>query len=144
MDVPNHARIVEALHDAYGRSDWMAMGRLYTPDVTYLIPGDNPIAGVHRGRQNVLALWRRIQRYTRALPMRGGTLETIAGTRYVVLLGETAGEVDHRPLAYRVAVAYRIRAHRVDEVSSMVNDEGDYNRYWIAASKAAGAAAKGK
>jgi len=113
------------------------MGRIYTPDVTYLIPGDNPIAGVHRGRQNVLALWRRIQHYTRALPIDGRTLEIIAGIRYVVLLGESAGEVEHRSLAYRVAVAYRIRANRIDEVSSMVNTAEDYNRYWIAAAPAA-------
>jgi len=113
------------------------MGRIYTPDVTYLIPGDNPIAGVYRGRQNVLALWRRIQLCTRALPIDGRTLEMIAGTRYVVLLGESAGEVEHRSLAYRVAVAYRIRASRIDEVSSMVNAAEDYNRYWIAAAAAA-------
>jgi ketosteroid isomerase-like protein len=75
--------LLDRLHDAqntfYGGGDREPLERLLTPDITWTVPGENPIAGEYRGRDEVFRY------FARRRDLAGGTFRM---ERKDVLVGD--------------------------------------------------------
>jgi ketosteroid isomerase-like protein len=92
-------RLHKAQNEFYAGRSGAALHQLLAPDITWTVPGDNPIAGTYRGLDEVLDYFRRRR------DLAGNTFQM---TRRDVLVGDgariaaltdgsaTIGNVDHR------------------------------------------------
>jgi len=55
-------------YDAFGRGDMAAISELFADDIVWHVPGNNPLAGDYKGRDNVLAY------FGKSVELTGGTL----------------------------------------------------------------------
>lgn len=54
--------LVRRGYEAFGKGDLETMSTLLTADVIHHVPGNNPMSGHHKGRENVLDFYRRLRR----------------------------------------------------------------------------------
>lgn len=54
--------LVRRGYEAFGKGDMETLSSLFTADVIHHVPGSSPISGHHKGRENVIDLYRLLER----------------------------------------------------------------------------------
>lgn len=125
--------VVESYIDAIAEGDPERLGEFIADDIVVHIPGNNPIAGDYRGRDEVLTYYRTLVERTQAS---GGSVEVdmhdlLASDEHVVSLSRRrfAG-VDARAI-----VVYHVEDGKIQEtwVHELAQDEVDraLNEAWV-------------
>jgi hypothetical protein len=125
-------RLHEAQNDFYGGGSGDALEQLLAPDITWTVPGDNPIAGTYRGLEQVFAYFTR----RRALADRTFRME-----RRDVLVGEgnrvaaltdgsaTIGGAEHR---WSTVGLYEIAGDGIAACWLLPLDQRAFDAIWAA------------
>jgi ketosteroid isomerase-like protein len=123
-------RLHAALNAMYAGGDLEPMRALLTDDVVWTIPGDNAIAGEHRGIDAVLDY------FARRRAMAGDTLQLHPGE---VLVGDgdhvaalTDGSACLDGVAHRWSTVglYRLRGERIAECRLLAFDQAAFDAVW--------------
>ena len=134
MERTHALAVLERLHAAqnamYGGGDVAPMRELLCEDVVWTIPGDNAIAGEHRGIDAVLHY------FARRREIAGGTFQLHPGD---VLVGEgdrvaalvdgsaCIDGVEHR---WSTVGLYRLRGDRIAECRLLAFDQAAFDAVW--------------
>jgi ketosteroid isomerase-like protein len=136
LDRDTAVDLLDRLHAAqnafYGGGSRAALEALLAPQLTWTVPGESPIAGTYRGRDEVFAYFRRRR------DLAGGTFRM---TRRDVLVGEgsrvaaltdgaaTIGGVERE---WSTVGLYEIEAGRIAACWLLPLDPGAFDEIWTA------------
>jgi ketosteroid isomerase-like protein len=129
--------VIERLHAAqarlYGSGDASAARDVLTEDVVWIVPGSSPIAGVYRGREEVVRyMLARGALADGTFVMHRGDALSGDGDSVAVLTDGTAvvGGVERR---WSTVGLYRLRGDRVAECRLVPFDQAEFDEIWSAA-----------
>ena len=135
-DLHPHAQLIRDFHDRqnrfYAGGEQGPVRAMLTEDVVWHVPGDNAIAGDHRGRDDVLGYFARRRELADAtfrIDVRGVLADD---ERTVILAG---GEVEHggETFAWGTVGIFRIAEGRIAECWVIPHDQAAFDRIWSSA-----------
>ncbi|GEL18467.1 nuclear transport factor 2 family protein [Pseudonocardia asaccharolytica] len=126
---PNEA-LVRRGYAAFSSGDMVGLAEVMAPDVVHHVPGNNPLAGGHTGRDAVFAL------YGRLAELSGGTLRV--ELREAVAKGENQVVTTHRATASRgdrkldviEHITFTIRDGQAVDLDETVEDQAAADAFW--------------
>ncbi len=128
-----NARLVRDFHDAqnrfYAGGAQAPVARMLADDVVWHVPGRSPLAGEHRGREEVLGYFvrrRDLAHTSFRIDVRGVIADD---ERAVILVG---GEVQHRgeTLVWGTVATFRLEDCRVAECWVVPHDQQVFDQIW--------------
>ena len=128
-----HAQLIREFHDRqnrfYAGGEQGPVAAMLSADVTWHVPGQSAIAGVHRGREEVLrhfARRRKMADSTFRISVRGVLADD---ERAVILAG---GELDHRgqTFAWGTVGIFRVEEGLIAECWVLPHDQEAFDRIW--------------
>lgn len=145
-DSSPQAEVVAELHrrqrEMYAGGSLEAVAELLAADIVWHVPGGSPIAGDHRGVDEVLAYFaRRRQLAAATMKMRPGRV--IEDCEAVVQLVDGAARLGGEEVSWRTAGVYRVEGGLVREVWLVPLDLALFDRIWSAGPPPAEAGARG-
>jgi ketosteroid isomerase-like protein len=119
----------------YRGGDRGAVRQRLAPDVIWHVPGENAIAGDHRGRDAVMAY------FARRRALAGGSMAILAGERLVsgdVVVQFADGELerDGERLSWRTVGVYRFEGEQVAEAWLIPLESASFDAIWAALGRA--------
>jgi uncharacterized protein len=116
-----NVELLRQAYAAYAAADLEALDDLFHDDVVWHVPGRNPVAGDHEGKEEALAALIKLMDIT------GGTarLEAealMADERYGVAILESTASRDQTTHVSRLVQVFRISGSQIDEVWSYPGD----------------------
>ena len=116
-------------YDAFARGDFQALDEIFDDDVVYHLPGRNPLAGEHRGKEAVFALFRRDSGDT------GGTFraelhDVLASDGHAVALNIVSGERGGKVLHGQTVHVVHVRDGRIVEAWLFPSDQYANDEFW--------------
>lgn len=122
------ADVVRRLTDALAARDAEAVSSLLADDVVYHFPGSNPLSGTYRGRDEVMAFFRRFPTMLDGPP----TVEThdvLASEAHGADLSELTAERGGRRHTWRATRIYHLADDRIAEVFVTIDDQGAFDAF---------------
>lgn len=123
--------VVRRLIDALQRADVAAIGELVSDDVVYHFPGESPVAGTYRGREEVVELFSAFRRLLDG-PPRMSSHDVVASEAHVVELTTLAAERGGRPHEWNAVRIYHVVEVDITEIWLMIDDLSAFDA-WLAA-----------
>jgi ketosteroid isomerase-like protein len=131
-----HASLIRDFHDAqnrfYAGGDQEAAAAMLARDVAWHVPGRSPIAGDHRGRDEVLRYFA-ARRERAAGTFRIGVRDVIAGDEHTVVLAEGRVQRDGQSFAWQTANVFRVAEGKIAECWVLPYDLYAFDRIWSSA-----------
>jgi ketosteroid isomerase-like protein len=130
MGVQDNLELVRRGYAAFSAGDTATLTALFTPDVVHHVPGSSPIAGAHKGAQNVLAM------YGQLGELSGGTmrveLEDVLtdGGDHVIAIHRASAERNGKTLSIREALLFTIVDGKVAEIEDFFTDIDEADAFW--------------
>lgn len=124
--------LIEALYGRLAAGDAAAAADRLTPDAVLHIPGDNPLAGDHRGPAAILGVLARVD----GLGGRTELVDVLAGRSYAAAYcrvhadAGTAADLDNSTVHL-----FRMAGDRVAEVWFHNRDQAAVDAFWSAAAR---------
>lgn len=120
-------KLIQEGFDAFSAGDMERMAELFTPDVKWHTPGNNPLAGDHEGLENVLGLFAKV---SGEAEMSIDVHAILADDEHgVALLTSTAKRGD-KTFSGQSAFAYHFAGGKVSEVWTLSNDQAGIDAFW--------------
>ena len=125
--------VVRRLADAIQNADLATLGKLLSDDVVYHFPGQSPVAGTYRGRDEVVGLFSRFRQLLDG-PPRTSNHDVVASEAHVVelvTLGAERGAELHEWHAVRI---YHVAEDDITEIWLMIDDIDAFDT-WLGGSR---------
>lgn len=122
--------LVRRGYEAFGRGDMETMSTLLTADAIHHVPGNNPLSGHHKGRENVLDLYRRLGEET------NGTfqvdLESVLadGRGHVMSFHTVRADRGDRGIEIRQGLFFTIIGNKITDVDQCTADIDEEDVFW--------------
>ncbi len=117
MAHPNEA-VIRSYVEALASGDLDAVGQLLADDVTFHIPGRNPMSGEKRGREEALAMFRGMMERSGG-PITADVHDLLANDEHAVaLVTRTLAGVEARAV-----IVYHVREGKIGEVWVLEADQ---------------------
>jgi uncharacterized protein len=130
MTVQDNLELVRRGYAAFGAGDMDALLELFSPDIVQTVPGSSPLAGAHKGPQNVLAM------YGQLFERSGGTirvdLEDVMsdGGDRVIAVHQATAERNGETFSAREALLFTIVDGKVVEMQDFFTDIEASDSFW--------------
>ncbi|WP_030761384.1 nuclear transport factor 2 family protein [Streptomyces sp. NRRL F-2664] len=117
-------------YEAFGNGDMEALSALMTADVIHHVPGNNPLSGHHKGREQVLDFYRRLGEETK------GTfqvhLESVLadGRGHVMAFHTARGDRGDRGIEIREGLFFTIVGHKITDIDQCTADIDEEDAFW--------------
>ena len=118
---------VNRFHAALRDEDWNGLGAVLTDDVHWIMPGDNLISGVARGREAVVGRARQVAAYNMRFDVRG-ILVSVDG---VALLQHNTADSDGHHYDQLVATVCSVRDDLICQIQTFVSDLAAFDSFFI-------------
>ena len=138
-EAPDARAVVEEFlarqREMYAGGDLAAVEELLADDIVWHVPGTSPIAGDHRGREAVVAYFRRRRE------LAGGAIRIVKVAEAhhdeaLVQLADGHARLGGRDVTWRTAGVYRVAGGRIAEAWLVPLDQEHFDRVWGAAGPA--------
>lgn len=121
--------LVRAGYDAFVRGDLDAVRGFLDPNVSWHVAGANPLAGVYRGHDELLAL------FTTIFEMTGGTVtlaarDILASEDHVIVLTTMQGKRGDRVLHDDGVAVFKIAGGKAIEVWTFAENQGVMDEFF--------------
>lgn len=122
--------LVRRGYEAFGKGDMETMSTLLTADVIHHVPGSNPLSGHHKGRENVLDLFRRLGEETK------GTfqvdLESVLadGRGHVMSFHTARADRGDRGIEIRQGLFFTIIGNKITDIDQCTADIDEEDVFW--------------
>jgi uncharacterized protein len=122
--------VVKRMYAAVNRGDVAEAAACFAPDAVWTLPGRGPMAGTHRGVQDIYANF-----FARLGPLSGGTfhaelLDVAEGERYVVAVQRATAEHGGRRLDVTGCQLMTVVDGRITEVRGHYSDQEALDAFW--------------
>jgi ketosteroid isomerase-like protein len=121
--------VIRNLYAAFAARDAGALARLIADDAAWVVPGQSPVAGTHRGHQAIFA-------YLADLAARsGGTfraslVDVLSGETNVAALATATGSRDGREYAGRYLLLCDVADGRITRAVLFNEDPVEFDAFW--------------
>jgi len=128
-DHPN-AELVRKGLGAFAKGDMAAVGQLLAADIQWHVPGNNPLSGDYKGKDEVFGFFAKIA------DLSGGNFrlevhDVVGNDEHVVALVRFSGSrPDGRTLEAPSAQVYHVRDGKAVEFWGMVEDQVKVDAFW--------------
>ncbi|ARE76677.1 nuclear transport factor 2 family protein [Streptomyces sp. NPDC059558] len=122
--------LVRRGYEAFGKGDMETMSTLLTADAIHHVPGSNPLSGHHKGRENVLDLFRRLSEET------NGTfqvhLESVLadGRGHVMSFHTARADRGDRGIEIRQGLFFTIIGDKITDIDQCTADIDEEDVFW--------------
>ena len=125
---PNEA-LIRKRYAALARREWDVLEAMLTDDVSWDVPGRNPLSGNHSGKAEVMSNLRKLVELT------GGTatvepVDVVAGGRHVVAIEKGSASREGTKIDARNLTLYEIRQGQIARISFFPGDQYSLDRFW--------------
>ncbi len=123
------ADLIRRGYEAYLKGDMATLENLFVEDVVWHTAGTNPTSGEHKGRDAVLALFRRVKELS------GGTFRVevhtvLADDDHGVSLTRTTASREGKHLRAQSVTVFHIRDGKITEVWQASDDQSSIDKFW--------------
>ncbi len=127
-DHPN-AALLRKGYEAFDKGDMAVLTELFGEDVVWHLPGNNPLTGVHRGRDAVFGI------FAKSVELSGGSFkielhDVLANDEHVVALTRATGSRQGRQLRSLDTDVYHMSNGKVMEFWSFAEDQRLTDEFW--------------
>ncbi len=127
-DHPN-AALLRKGYEAFGKGDTATMTELFAEDVVWHLAGNNPLSGVHRGRDTVFAI------FAKTTQLSGGTFkidlhDVLANDQHAVALTRATASREGKQLNSLDTDVYHVSGGKVTEWWSFVENGRVTDEFW--------------
>lgn len=127
MSHPN-TEILRRAYDAYSRGDNDSLSTIFADDISFSIPGKNPLAGEHKGQGAVFAMFGRVAELS------GGTFRLdphaiLAEDDHAVALIAASGERNGKRAAWNTVHVFHVDEGKLTEFWEFP-DQPDFDDFW--------------
>lgn len=128
-DHPN-AELVRRGLKAFSDRDMEAVGALLADDIVWHVPGNNPLSGDYKGKEEVFGFFAKLGELS------GGSFrldvhDVIGNDEHVVVLVTASGSrPDGRSMQVRSAQTFHIRNGKAVEFWGMAEDQAKADAFW--------------
>jgi uncharacterized protein (TIGR02246 family) len=124
------ADVVKRMYAAINAGDVAAAAACFAPDAVWILPGRGPMAGAHRGVQEIHENF-----FARIGPLSGGTfraelLDVAEGERYVVAVQRATAEHGGLTLDVTGCQLMTVEDGRITEVRGHYSDQYALDEFW--------------
>lgn len=128
MAHPNEA-LLRRGYDAFGKGDMATIAELFADDIIWHVPGNNPLAGDYKGRDNVLAY------FGKSVELTGGTLKVevhdiLANDEHGIALTRDTAQRAGKSLDDNAVQVFHIRDEKVVESWFHPGDSAANDEFW--------------
>jgi uncharacterized protein len=121
--------VVEAIFDAFARKEGLRLRHVFAEDAVWTVPGAGLMAGVYRGREQILRFLARLPKET------DGTygsrlIDVLASDERAAALYRATGERGGRTLDLDQVLLFRIEDGLVREVLALPADPAEFEIFW--------------
>ena len=125
---PN-AALLRKGYEAFNKGDMATLRELFTENVVWHIPGNNPLSGEHRGRDAVFAM------FARTAELSGGTYrielhDVLANDEHAVALSRATASRQGRQLDSSDVQVYHVSNGKITEAWSLALDQRVTDQFW--------------
>jgi uncharacterized protein len=130
MTAQDNLELVRRGYAAFVAGDMDALLELFSPDIVQTVPGSSPLAGSHKGAENVLAL------YGQLFERSGGTLRVELedvmsdGGDRVISVHQVTAERNGQTYSAREALVFTIVDGKVAEMQDFFTDIEASDSFW--------------
>ncbi|MFF7179722.1 nuclear transport factor 2 family protein [Streptomyces sp. NPDC008121] len=116
--------------EAWSRGDMETVGSLMTSDCTHHTPGGSQISGHHKGRDNVLDMYRKMFELT------GGKMRvemhaiSVDGRGHAVAANTFYAERGNRGIELKGALIFTIVGGKISDIDECVEDIDESDAFW--------------
>ncbi len=116
-------------YEAFGKGDMATLTDLFSEDVVWHVPGNNPISGDHKGRDAVFAVLAKVAELT------GGTCkielhDVLANDEHAVALTRATASRQGKQINVLESAIYHVRNGKVTEFWSFSQDQRLNEEFW--------------
>ena len=129
MSAAENEGVVRRIFDAFSRREAFALRGLFAPNAVWTVPGDGVMAGVYRGREEILRFLARLPRETDGT-YRSELVDVLASDRRAAALYRASGERRGRRLDLDQVLLFRLEDGSVREVLALPSDPGAFEEFW--------------
>lgn len=115
---PNVA-IIQRYYDAYGKGYLATVRQIFAPNIAWRIPGHHPLAGVHRGPDQVFAFFKQLEK----AKFRADVLFLGGNDSYVVDVHRGYSNMPQDNIDILWAFLFRIEGDRIVEATNFPGDQ---------------------
>jgi uncharacterized protein len=125
--------LVRAIFAAFERKEALRLRHVFADDAVWTVPGEGVMAGVYRGREEILRFLGRLPKET------DGTygsrlVDVLASDERAAALYRATGQRDGRSLDLDQVLLFRIEGGLVREVLALPADPAAFEAFWRAGS----------
>jgi ketosteroid isomerase-like protein len=118
------------MYEAINAGDVATAAACFAPEAVWILPGRGPMAGTHRGVQEIYANF-----FARLGPLSGGTfraelLDVAEGERYVVAVQRATGHRDGEAFDVTGCQLMTVEDGRITEVRGHYSDQYALDDFW--------------
>jgi ketosteroid isomerase-like protein len=125
----SNAEIARRAYDAFLTGDMATMGDLMSDDIVWHAPGNNPISGTYRGKEDVFGLFAKIAETTDG-PMQMDIHDILASDDHVVALLEVAASRGDKRLEGRAVHIMHVGDGKLVEFWNFPEDVAAGDEFW--------------
>ncbi|WP_329187310.1 nuclear transport factor 2 family protein [Actinacidiphila glaucinigra] len=130
MTEHSHSVLVQKAYAAFTRGDMDALAGLLSGDAAHHSPGDHPLAGHYKGRDEIIGYYRRLTEETDG-SMRVQLRQVLVdGRGHAMSLHHLTAERGGEYLDQPGGIVFRIAGDRITDVDECVADLDATNRFW--------------
>jgi len=123
--------VVKKGYAAFNTADIATLSTLIAEDAVQHMPeGKNQLAGDHKGRDNILAMYGRLAELTGGTFRAEPKLYTTDGRGTVIVQHDYQGERDGKSVAQPNALIFRIEGGQIVELTDTTSDLDSFNETW--------------
>ncbi len=127
-DHPN-AALLRKGYEAFGKGDMATITELFAEDLVWHLAGNNPLSGVHRGRDAVFAI------FAKTTQLSGGTFkidlhDVLANDEHAVALTRATASREGKQLNSLDTDVYHVSDGKVTEWWSFVENGRVTDEFW--------------
>jgi hypothetical protein len=126
---PNE-QIVQGLIDACIYGKYKKLNDFLSEDITFHIPGRNPIAGTHRGIAALIKLSYRVQSQAQYYPLTTTHVHTVSGPTYVATTSFKESTIENATINWQSKSLFFFHGSLIAACWVFIDDQCAFNRYW--------------
>jgi uncharacterized protein len=126
----DNEELVRQGYGLFGKGDLDGLGQIYNDDAVHSYPGNNQIAGEHKGRDACFAM------YGKLFELTGGTFKadlkstTAKGDHTVVAKHQATGKRDGKTLDLEETLTFTVEDGKIARLESSFDDQAAVDQFW--------------
>jgi ketosteroid isomerase-like protein len=122
--------LVRRGYAAFSSGDMQTLASLMTADVIHHVPGSNPLSGHHKGRENVMELYRRLGEETK------GTMQVelervmVDGRGHAMSIHTLRADRGDRGIEIRQGLFFTIVGGKITDIDECTEDIDEEDAFW--------------